>query len=246
MRLCSRLRIPRDGFDEWVARSVVRVEHPAEWDDSDEQRRPIRSPGCPANAPTATVTPHERALVSRIESRYSPRTMLRPPDSVVLLALLRQGEDAWTIRSLAERLHMPLAAVQRSLARLSETPAFDGASRRASVCASDELIAHALPFVAPASLGAPTRGISTAWGAAPLVEEVAGGDDAPVWPDRHGSARGRALAPLHACVLELAREDREMYEALALLDALRVGRARERKLALGHLRDRLLRPAASA
>jgi hypothetical protein len=138
---------------------------------------------------------------------------------------------------------MPLAAVQRSLARLSETPAFDRVTRRASISASDELIAHALPFVAPASLGAPTRGISTAWGAAPLVGEVAGGDDAPVWPDRHGDARGPALVPLHASVPELAREDREMYEALALVDALRVGRARERQLALRHLRDRLLSPA---
>jgi excisionase family DNA binding protein len=26
VRLCSRLRIPRDGFDEWVLRGVVRAE----------------------------------------------------------------------------------------------------------------------------------------------------------------------------------------------------------------------------
>jgi hypothetical protein len=171
--------------------------------------------------------------------------MLRPPDIVVLLALLGQSDEKWSIRSLAERLRMPLAAVQRSLARLGETPVFDAASRRVSVGASEELIAHALPFIAPASLGAPTRGLPTAWGAAPLVDELAAGDEAPVWPDRRGKARGPALAPLHACVLELAREDREMYETLALLDAVRVGRARERRLALGHLRDRLLRPAAS-
>jgi hypothetical protein len=172
--------------------------------------------------------------------------MLRPPDIVVLLALLRQGDEPWTVRSIAERLHMPLAAVQRSLARLAQTPAFDSANRRASAGASDELMAHALPFVAPASLGAPVRGIPTAWGAAPLAGEVAGGDDAPVWPDRRGTVRGPALDPLHACALALARDDPEMYEALALVDALRVGRARERKLALGHLRARLLGPAARA
>ena len=170
--------------------------------------------------------------------------MLRPPDIVVLLGLLRQGDEAWTVRSLAERLHMPLAAVQRSLARLGETPAFDAAIRSASAGASDELIAHALPFVAPASLGASVRGIPTAWGVAPLADEVTAVDEAPVWPDRRGTARGPALAPLHACALALAREDPEMYEALALVDALRVGRARERKLALGHLRARLLSQAA--
>jgi excisionase family DNA binding protein len=28
VRLCSRLRIPRDGFEEWVERSAVRAERP--------------------------------------------------------------------------------------------------------------------------------------------------------------------------------------------------------------------------
>jgi len=28
VRLCSRLRIPRDGFDEWIEHSAVRVERP--------------------------------------------------------------------------------------------------------------------------------------------------------------------------------------------------------------------------
>jgi excisionase family DNA binding protein len=28
VRLCSRLRIPRDGFDEWVARATERSERP--------------------------------------------------------------------------------------------------------------------------------------------------------------------------------------------------------------------------
>lgn len=28
VRLCSRLRIPRDEFDDWIARAAVRVERP--------------------------------------------------------------------------------------------------------------------------------------------------------------------------------------------------------------------------
>lgn len=164
--------------------------------------------------------------------------MLRSPDIVVLLMLLRHADGEWTIRSLAEQLHMPPAAVQRSLARLGRTPLFDAATRRVSAGASDELLAHALPFIAPASLGAPVRGMPTAWGAPPLAGEVSG-DQAPVWPDRRGKARGPSLAPLHPGVPQLARADPEMYEALALVDALRVGRARERRLALAQLRERL-------
>jgi hypothetical protein len=171
--------------------------------------------------------------------------MIREPDIVVLLTLLRQGNGEWTIRSLAEQLHMPPAAVQRSLARLGRTPVFDAATRRVSASASNELLAHALPYIAPASLGAPVRGMPTAWGAPPLAGEVSG-DEAPVWPDRRGTARGPGLAPLHAGVPQLARADPEMYELLALVDALRVGRARERRLALAHLRKRLPERLASA
>lgn len=170
--------------------------------------------------------------------------MLRPPDVVVLIALLHLRDEPWTIRSLAQQLHMPLAGAQRSLARLGETPVFDAATRQVSAFASDELLTHALPFVAPARLGAPTRGVPTAWGAEPLAGELAGGTEVPVWPDRNGKTRGPALAPLHAAVPELARQDQTMYESLALVDALRVGRARERSSALRHLRARLLQPAA--
>ncbi len=164
--------------------------------------------------------------------------VLRPPDIVVLLMLLRNPGGEWTIRSLAEQLHMPPAAVQRSLARLGKTPVFDAGTRRVSPSASDELLAHALPFIAPASLGAPVRGVPTAWGAPPLAGEISE-DDAPVWPDRHGRARGPALTPLHPDVPKLAHVDPAMHELLALVDALRVGRARERRLALAHLRERL-------
>lgn len=171
--------------------------------------------------------------------------MIRAADIVVLLGLLWQRDRKWTIRSLADHLHMPPAAVQRSLARLGRTPAYDAATRRVSASASNELLTHALAFVAPAAVGAPVRGTLTAWGAPPLADEVSG-DEAPVWPDRRGTARGPSLEPLHACVPELARADPEMYELLALVDAVRVGRTRERQAALGHLRKRLLEPATFA
>ena len=172
--------------------------------------------------------------------------MLRPADIIVLLSLLADDDQGWTVRSLAERLRMPPAAVQRSLTRLGETPVFDRATRRVSASASEGLFAHALPFIAPAALGAPARGMPTAWGAAPLIGEMAPDDLAPVWPDAHGVARGLALDPLHPSAVLLAREDPKFHELLALVDALRVGRARERGLALAHLRERLFDHATSA
>lgn len=61
----------------------------------------------------------------------------------------------------------------------------------------------------------------------------------PVWSDPEGNVRGTAVEPLHPAVPAAARADAVLYELLALVDTLRVGRARERKLAEAELIQRL-------
>ena len=63
-----------------------------------------------------------------------------------------------------------------------------------------------------------------------------------VWPHPEGEVRGESLEPLYPSAVEAARRDRALYESLALVDALRVGRARERTLAIRLLRERLRSP----
>ena len=46
--------------------------------------------------------------------------------------------------------------------------------------------------------------------------------------------------PLYPTVIQVIQSDASMYELLALVDAVRVGRARERNLAMELLRERLL------
>jgi len=53
-------------------------------------------------------------------------------------------------------------------------------------------------------------------------------------------ARGLALAPLYPSVPEAALKDARLYAALALLDALRMGQAREREAALKLLKSQFL------
>ncbi|MBX3201187.1 MAG: hypothetical protein KF894_23815 [Labilithrix sp.] len=62
-----------------------------------------------------------------------------------------------------------------------------------------------------------------------------------VWPAEGGAAtvRGQMLTPLHRNVPLAAAEDPVLHELLALSDALRVGRARERELAREELKGRL-------
>jgi hypothetical protein len=68
--------------------------------------------------------------------------------------------------------------------------------------------------------------------AAPLRQVIALGDEPPpVWPYAAGPKRGTALEPLCKMAPKVALRDPVLYEYLALVDALRHGRARERKLA---------------
>jgi hypothetical protein len=66
-----------------------------------------------------------------------------------------------------------------------------------------------------------------------------GTDPPPVWPDPEGSTRGVAFEPLYPTVPQAARRDPALYELLALVDAVRDGRARERKIAEKELVKRL-------
>lgn len=58
------------------------------------------------------------------------------------------------------------------------------------------------------------------------------------WPHLSRELRAAALA----VVPKAARQDRSLYELLALVDSLREGRARERKLAEAELTHRLTNP----
>ena len=68
-----------------------------------------------------------------------------------------------------------------------------------------------------------------------LARVFAPGSDDCVWPHPNGSVRGQGLEPLHPSVPFAAMQDAKLYEMLALFDALRVGRARERGMALKRL-----------
>jgi hypothetical protein len=60
-----------------------------------------------------------------------------------------------------------------------------------------------------------------------------------VWPHPEGTIRGESLEPLYPTAVDAALRDPALYECLALVDALRIGRARERDLAGQLLRQRL-------
>ena len=80
----------------------------------------------------------------------------------------------------------------------------------------------------------------TAHSALPLSKEIVSeANDQYVWPSGDGTVRGQAIEPLYKSVPYAVSKDPELHQLLALIDALRVGRARERQIAGDELRRRL-------
>ena len=165
--------------------------------------------------------------------------VLKPQDVLVALKLLGKGEDPWTYADLADELGMSPsevhAAVKRGIRAGLITP-----DRRANRRALAEFLVHGLKYAFVGERGSVTRGMPTAHAAPPLAEHFVSGDLPPVWPDPEGAVRGEAFSPLYPAAVVAARRDPSLYELLALVDAIRGGRARERKEAERQLRQRIL------
>ena len=103
-----------------------------------------------------------------------------------------------------------------------------------------EFLLHGLKYAFPVEPGPMTRGMPTSYAVEPLAGEISHSeDDVPVWPDPDGTVRGWTLTPLCRSAPLAARRDPELYEWLALVDAVRWGAAREREAAVRIIRKRL-------
>jgi hypothetical protein len=78
-------------------------------------------------------------------------------------------------------------------------------------------------------------GVPTSHSAPAFAGVFAPGSTEFLWPHPNGSVRGVGVEPLHPSVPFAAMQDAKLYEMLALFDALRVGKARERGMALERL-----------
>ena len=168
--------------------------------------------------------------------------MLKPQDLVVCLRLaLPDHPDEWTYPELAGWLKLSVSEANAATHRASASRLLTNAKGRGSkprpIRASLlTFLEGGVRFAFYAQPGELVRGVPTAHWAPPLSEHLAASPQSLlVWPSAKGEARGQSLTPLYHSVPEAAAEDTSLYAALALVDALRVGRQRERKLAMKEL-----------
>lgn len=171
--------------------------------------------------------------------------MVKAPDIYVLSALVA-NEGEWTYRSFADRLHVPHPVVQRALDRARAADLYSAERRRVHLPHFEEFAVHALRFVAPAPLGALAPGILAAWAAEPMAGAIrsSGEDPPPVWPHAQGRVRGQAIEPLHLAAPEAVEDWPRLGAILAILDSLRAGDPRVRKVA-EDLLSKMLRERAN-
>jgi hypothetical protein len=173
---------------------------------------------------------------------YGMPFRLLPQDVLVLAKLVSYRGGRPPIAQVAGDLTLSPSQVHASLKRLERSRLIDPDANRPLHRAVEEFLIHGVKYAFPVQRGEATRGMPTAYAAQPLSNQIAGSSDLPpVWPDADGEVRGLTLEPLHKAVPQAARRDPVLYELLALVDALREGRVRERGLAEQELSARLRR-----
>lgn len=174
--------------------------------------------------------------------KSNPR-QLRPQDILVLLKILtRKEEGPWKFVPLARALKMSQSEIHQSVRRAELCDLYDPLTRKPKRAALVEFLIHGLRHVFPALPGKRARGVPTAQSAPPISRQIVSSPkEACVWPHLKGKTRGLAVRPLYPTVPEVALEDPEMHALLALIDALRIGKAREREFAREELSKRIMR-----
>lgn len=166
---------------------------------------------------------------------------MKPQDILIILKLLLSEESEWSQPGLAKALHISASEVNHGLKRLAKAKLYNPVSKKCLRRSLAEFLIHGLKYAFPVEPGSLRRGIPTAHCAPPLSEAlVYDPSDCYVWEDKSGAVKGQTIEPLYPSAPLAAKEDAELHELLALIDALRVGRAREVKLAREALSERIL------
>jgi DNA-binding Lrp family transcriptional regulator len=167
---------------------------------------------------------------------------LKPQDVVVLIKLLEYEHRRPPYVQIARELFLSASEVHASVQRAKRAHLLVGPdlNETPNRPALEEFLIHGLKYAFPAERGELTRGVPTGYAAEPLKSRISAGTDSPpVWPFPEGKTRGYSFAPLYKTVPRAALRDPFLYETLALIDAIRDGRARERHIAEEELKLRL-------
>jgi hypothetical protein len=163
---------------------------------------------------------------------------LKPQDVLLLLKIVSDDHPSWNQKIVAEALGLSQSEVSEGVARCKYAGLLAPNGKTVMKLGLMEFLQYGLRYVFPQKPGAVVRGVPTSHSALPLKAQIQSNENY-VWPYGKGTVRGHSIQPLYPSVPEAALKDEKLHELLALADALRVGRVRERELAVVELNKRL-------
>lgn len=164
---------------------------------------------------------------------------MKPQDILVALKLLSLQNQTWTQAKVAEALQISPAEMSAIFERLKVSGFLDVSKSKLHKLAIREFLIHGLKYVFPPVLGTKVRGIATGHSATPIREQIVEGDEIFVWKSAKGNRRGIELIPLYKVVPKIVATEPKLYELLVIADTLRMGKVREREIAIAELDKRL-------
>ena len=182
-------------------------------------------------ATTTTAASYSERIIALCDNPF----VLKAQDFLILMKLLAHRDKSWNVRRLSQELGLSYANAYDAIARLRESRAVTE-DLKPGRRASRELIVHGGPYLFPGRTVGSARGIATAHALEPLRSRIVSvGSPTPVIPYAEGEIEGQGIAPFHGAVASAAVRDPALHLWVALFDALRWGRARERGMAADYL-----------
>lgn len=167
---------------------------------------------------------------------------IKPFDFVLAVKIAVNKDQDFLISQLAEEFGVSVSTIHAGLQRAVKAKLLSrsSGSLKAVRSALQEFAVHGVKYSFPGVLGHSTRGVPTAIGAPILASHFESTTAlVPVWSHPEGTTYGFELIPLHPAVPRVALQDESLYGVLALVDAIRVGAAREREIATEELKWKL-------
>jgi hypothetical protein len=164
---------------------------------------------------------------------------MKPQDLVILLKIIILQKKEWKVIELASALFLSQSEVSKALERLVFSGLLDESKRVPSKNAIYDFIVNAVKNTFPIRPGRISKGIPTSHTANPMKTKFVS-DEKYVWPHLNGTVKGESIDPLYDKAPDAAIADSKLYEMLALIDSLRVGKVREQEIAKEELKKRIL------
>jgi len=164
---------------------------------------------------------------------------LKSQDILILLMIITIKKENWVLSEVATTLDISLSETSQALERCRICGLIDSSKKKVNRLNFREFLIYGLKYVYPAQIGSQVRGIATGYSAEPIKSKLSESNENLVWAYYKGSRRGNSVKPLYPTVPKIIDNNKELYELLVIVDTLRVGKVREREIAIEELDKRL-------